>query len=364
MRHLRVPSAETQDWLALCRSSHWLVTTSGVVRLDGGFRGIPLVENAPDETDACWKGHLHVESEGKGKGPVHWTERLPEALQELPPETWPSAYEIQGDVLIVKLEGAAAVYGESIAEAMLEQLPNIRVICADEGVKGDFRVRDLDIIKTRDGTEHTRTRVREHGHFVWVDPAKAYFSTRLSSEREKTLTSVQNLRIRLDRPLVIADPYAGVGPAFPLLFAEPGLIEGCLAGDLNPDAVDLLRLNIEYWQSRRSDGPLNQVEAICADALQWSDTPSLLGQADVLLVNLPHNSLEHLPGLLPLLRRGEPVLIRGWAIREREHLADDTDNLQRLLHDHGAKDIVVDLAEIKGFSTSKCFVAFECNFTL
>ena len=89
MRHLRVPSAETQDWLALCRSSHWLVTTSGVVRLDGGFRGIPLVENAPDETDACWKGHLHVESEGKGKGPVHWTERLPEALQELPPETWP-----------------------------------------------------------------------------------------------------------------------------------------------------------------------------------------------------------------------------------------------------------------------------------
>ena len=92
--------------------------------------------------------------------------------------------------------------------------------------------------------------------------------------------------------------------------------------------------------------------------------PTLRGQADVLLVNLPHNSLEHLPGLLQILRRGEPVLIRGWAIREREHLGQDTDNLQRLLHDNSARDIEVELAEIKGFSTSKCFVAFECSFTL
>ena len=300
----------------------------------------------------------------RARGPYTGRNAYLKPLQQLPPETWPSAYEIQGDVLIVKLEGKASVYGESIAEAMLDQLPNIRLVCADDGVMGDFRVRDLSVLKSRDGTEHTRTRVREHGHLVWVDPAKAYFSSRLSSEREKTLTSLQKLRLRLGRPLVIADPYAGVGPAFPLLFAEPGLIEGCLAGDLNPDAVDLLRLNIEYWQSKRADGPLKRVETICDDALQWGKTSTLLGQADVLLVNLPHNSLEHLPGLLQILRRGEPVLIRGWAIREREHLGQDTDNLQRLLHDNSARDIEVELAEIKGFSTSKCFVAFECSFTL
>ncbi len=364
MRHLRVPSAETQDWLALCRSSNWLLTTTGVVRLEGDFRGIPLVEHAPAEADLCWNGHLHIEVEGKGKGPVHWTERLPEALQELPKDTWPSAYEIQGDVLIVKLEGPAAAHGEDIAQAMLEQLPNIRLICADEGVKGDFRVRDLNVLKSRDETEHTRTRVREHGHFVWVDPAKAYFSTRLSSEREKTLTSIRKLRADLGHPLVLADPYAGVGPAFPLLFAEPGLIDGCFAGDLNPDAVELLRMNVDYWQSKRSDGPLKRTEIICADALLWSDNPNLREQADVLLVNLPHDSLDHLPSLLPLLRPGNLVMIRGWAIREREHLSEDTDALRQLLSDNGANEIEVDLSEIKGFSTSKCFVAFECRFAI
>ena len=364
MRHLRVPSAETQDWLALCRTSNWLLTTSGVVRLEGNYRGIPLAEHAPTEADVCWNGHSHIEVEGKGKGPMHWTERLPEALQELPAGTWPTAYEIQGDVLIVKLEGPASDHGESIAQAMLEQLPNIRLICADEGVKGNFRVRDLNPLKSRDGTEHTRTRVREHGHFVWVDPAKAYFSTRLSSEREKTLSSIQALRAGLGHPLVIADPYAGVGPAFPLLFAEPDLIEGCLAGDLNPDAVELLRMNVEYWQSKRSDGPLKRTEILCADALLWSENPTLCGQADVLLVNLPHDSLEHLPALLPLLRPGSPVMIRGWAIREREHLLEDKAALRQLLIDHGATKIELDLSEIKGFSTSKCFVAFECRFVI
>ena len=74
MRHLRVPSAETQDWLALCRTSNWLLTTSGVVRLEGNYRGIPLAEHAPTEADVCWNGHSHIEVEGKGKGPMHWME--------------------------------------------------------------------------------------------------------------------------------------------------------------------------------------------------------------------------------------------------------------------------------------------------
>ena len=104
MRHLRVPSAETQDWLALCKSSNWLLTSSGVVALEDSFRAIPLRSDAPDEANPCLKGLTHVEVDAKVKGPVHWTERLPERLQALPPETWPAAYEIQGDVLIVKLE--------------------------------------------------------------------------------------------------------------------------------------------------------------------------------------------------------------------------------------------------------------------
>ena len=101
-----MPSAETQDWLALCRSSHWLLTTAGVVRLEGGFRGIPLAENAPEEADTLLgRTFAHRGGRERARGPYTGRNACLEALQQLPPDTWPSAYEIQGDVLIVKLEG-------------------------------------------------------------------------------------------------------------------------------------------------------------------------------------------------------------------------------------------------------------------
>ena len=364
MRHLRVPSAETQDWLALCKSSNWLLTSSGVVALEDSFRAIPLRSDAPDEANPCWKGLTHVEVDAKGKGPVHWTERLPERLQALPPETWPAAYEIQGDVLIVKLEDNTAIYGPAIASAMLEQLPNIRLVCADEGVEGDFRVRKLAVLGSRDGSTHTRTKVREHGHWIWVDPGKAYFSTRLSTERNRTLESLKEFRSQHPRPLIVADPYAGVGPAFPALLSEPGLLGGCFAGDLNPDAVELLELNLERWGRNRNDGPLNRIEVVCMDALQWQERPEMCEQADVVLLNLPHDSFNHLPSMLPLLRKGIPVMIRGWAIREREQIDADRNILHAILEQQKARKIHVELSEIKGFSSTKCFVSFECRFTI
>ena len=50
----------------------------------------------------------HVEVEPLTKGPTHWKERLPEPLRTLPDSLWPTAYEIQGDVLTVKLEAPRA----------------------------------------------------------------------------------------------------------------------------------------------------------------------------------------------------------------------------------------------------------------
>jgi hypothetical protein len=41
---------------------------------------------------------------------------------------------------------------------------------------------------------------------------------------------------------------------------------------------------------------------------------------DLLLVNLPHDCIEHLPHLLGLLKKGQEVVIRGWAIIPTESL--------------------------------------------
>ena len=357
MRHLRVPSDQTQVWLHRCRQEGWLSKAS-VLQLDEGMRGIPLLDEAPDDEDERWQGHSIVHREPKQQGPSHWTDRLPAPLRALPHEIWPSAYEIQGDVLMVKLEADALEHQHAIAQAMLDQLPNVRIVCADNGVAGDFRVRELTPLASRDGTLSTRTRIREHGTAMWVDPSEAYFSARLSTQRQETLERLQSFRQQLGRAVVVADPYAGVGPALPLLLAEPDLLSGYLVGDLNPKAVDLLTLNIETW-SAKHETDLSPSLLVCDDARAWQHDPSRRGVADALLVNLPHDSLTHLPALLPILNQAERRLLRGWAIIERATLAQTKENLITIIEGTGATAESVEVEEIKGFSTTRCFIAFN-----
>ena len=56
MRHLRVPSEETQQWLDFCRKKRWIMPSAGVLTLDDGLKGIPILDSAPDESNECWQG--------------------------------------------------------------------------------------------------------------------------------------------------------------------------------------------------------------------------------------------------------------------------------------------------------------------
>ena len=357
MRHLGVPSDQTQVWLGRCRSNGWLAET-GVVEVDDAHRGLPLNETAPPEDDACWEGFPHVDMEPKTRGPQHWREHLPDALQSLPESTWPGSYETQGDVLIVKLEEEAQPYAEAIATAMLTQMPNLRMVCADGGVKGDFRVRDLDILLSRDGSTTTKTTVRENDQEVDVDPGEVYYSARLSHQRKKTYDEVQAFQQRLGRPVVVADPYAGVGPAFVLMMKHTGLLKGYLAGDLNPKAVELLEHNIARW-TRKNPAGFDPAIVVCKDARTWKDDPELRGQAEVVLVNLPHDSFDHLPDLFPLFVTEGESLLRGWAIVERTSLESRPAQLESLVRAAGGTPTNTVVSEIKDFSTTRCFVVFQ-----
>lgn len=365
MRHLSVPSAQTQHWLERCRSEKWLAEHTGVTSLTDGNKAIPLNQTAPPEGDAAWAGNALVDLAAKGKTPSHWTEHLDPELLKSHKDDLPKAYETQGDVLIVKIEESVWHLAELIADAMLTQLPSIRLICADLGVQGDFRVRNLEPLASRDGSTETVTRIKENGYFLWVDASKVYFSARLSNERTETLESAKKLKQRLARPLIVADPYAGVGPSMGALLSEPDLIEGYHAGDLNPDAVELLQTNLTFLGNRRKTEvgepapALTPSTVICADATQWKTHSHLCNSSDLLLVNLPHDSVEHLPHLLPLLRRGQTSLLRGWAIIERVNEASEKQKIAAAIIDAGGTIESLEFEEVKGFSASKSFMCFE-----
>lgn len=333
--------------------------------MEDGRNAIPLNDSAPEESDEIWGENPHIELVIKPKGPTHWLEHLDQELVKANQGEWPRAYEIQGDVLIVKIEDTIWEYGEMIADAMLTQLPSIRLVCADLGVQGEFRVRNLHPLASRDGSLETRTRVREHGTLLWVDPSAVYFSSRLSKQRIETLATAKLLRERLGHGLIVADPYAGVGPSMGVLLSEPGLVSGYVIGDLNPDAVELLSLNIEYFSSRRKGDSgalpelLHPAEIRCKDALEWAKDSANYNRYDLILVNLPHQSIGHLQSLLPLLKRNQTSVIRGWAIIERSQFEESEQAIVQTISSAGGEIEKFSFDEVKGFSTTKIFTCFE-----
>jgi len=109
--------------------------------------------------------------------------------------------------------------------------------------------------------------------------AKAYFSPRLSHEHERVALLVQ-----ADETLV--DLFAGVGP-FSLLIAKKQPKAKIFAVDINPEAVELLKVNA------RANRVENRVFAVLGDARQITAN-KLKGTADRVIMNLPETAIEFL----------------------------------------------------------------------
>ena len=361
MRHLIVPSVDTQHWLDELKTRGWLEAGVGILTQKDGMKAIPLADIAPSSTDQFWRDLSHIDIVREQESVKNWTDLLDEKLYQEFKGYWPRAYEIIGDILIVKIEPEVYDHREEIGKAMLKRISNIRLVCADNGVSGLFRVRDLLPVSSRDGSTDTLTKIRENGNNILIDPTKSYFSSRLSNERRGNLDSAIDLSHQLNRKITICDPYAGVGPSLANLLCEDGLVDTILAGDLNPQAVDLLEQNINHFRKKKTDEIIVTVK--CQDARLWAKESEYQHTVDFLLVNLPHQTIEHMEDLLPLMKRETPSLIRGWAIINRDDLPGVNDKLTNLLLDHGAANLRLICQEIKSFSASKIFIRIVSSQT-
>lgn len=120
-----------------------------------------------------------------------------------------------------------------IGEALLESVhPARSVFYQSSDVSGDFRTRNLEIIAGQDNTE---TEYREYGCRFKVDVEKAFFSPRLSTERNRIANLVQDGEILINM-------FGGVG-MFSIIAAKN---KNCTVYniDLNPYAAKLCEENI------------------------------------------------------------------------------------------------------------------------
>jgi tRNA (guanine37-N1)-methyltransferase len=186
------------------------------------------------------------------------------------------------------------------AEKILASRPSLHTAVYAKGeVSGEYRTREFSILA---GKPTTRTQVTEHGHHFTVDLAGAYFSARLSTERQRILDQVQEGE-------AILDMFAGVGPFAITLAAKAALV---VAADLNPQAIELMLENLAQNRAKN-------VLPMLADARRLSSL--LPWKFDRIVMNLPLAGTEFLPDAFRLCRSGGAIHFYSLVSVQGEHTA-------------------------------------------
>lgn len=201
-----------------------------------------------------------------------------------------TSFDLIGDVAILEIPQQLVKKQKLIAQALLNVHHNVKsVVKKASAMQGEYRVRKLAHLA---GRKNTETIYRESKCQLLFDPAKVYFSVRLSHERER----IAGLVKKNERILAL---FAGVGP-FPLVIAKNNLNKNLIlaAVELNPVAVKYLRKNIELNHLQKF------VQPIEGDANKVLAGKKYRKWADRVLMPLPKSSNEFLPNAIKSTKKG------------------------------------------------------------
>lgn len=197
-----------------------------------------------------------------------------------------SAFDQIGEIIIVRIPDSLLSKKKIIGKALLDDVKIVRsVFCQSSAVSGDFRTRDLEILAGEDNTE---TEYKEFGCRFTVDVEKAFFSPRLSTERERIANLIQNGE-------VITNMFAGIG-MFSIMAAKK---KKCTVYslDINPIASKLCKTNIE---SNKLSGNVMSINGDASEIIK----EQLIDKSDRTLMLLPERSDEFLQSAIDTTKDG------------------------------------------------------------
>jgi tRNA (guanine37-N1)-methyltransferase len=198
-----------------------------------------------------------------------------------------SAFDQIGSIIIVRIPESLLSKKKIIGETLLQNVhPTRSVFYQATPVEGDFRTRNLEILA---GEDNTQTEYREYGCRFIVDVEKAFFSPRLSTERNRIAQMIH------DGETVI-NMFGGVG-MFSIIAAKS---KRCTVYniDLNPYAAKLCEENIKLNKKM-----LGKVISIHGDASQVVKE-RLENAGDRTLMLLPERSDEFLDSAILATKSG------------------------------------------------------------
>ena len=197
-----------------------------------------------------------------------------------------SAFDQIGEIIIVRIPDSLLSKKEIIGNALLDQVKIVRsVYYQASAVEGNFRTRDLAILAGEDNTE---TEYKEFGCRFRVDVKNAFFSPRLSTERERIANLIQNGE-------VMTNMFAGIG-MFSIMAAKK---KKCTVYslDINPVASKLCETNVGLNKLA------GEVISINGDASEIINN-QLVNKSDRTLMLLPERSDEFLESAINTTKDG------------------------------------------------------------
>ena len=197
-----------------------------------------------------------------------------------------SAFDQIGDIIIVRIPDSLLPKKKLIGDTLLEEVKIVKsVFYQASPVEGDFRTRNLEILA---GEDRTETEYKEFGCRFIVDVANAFFSPRLSTERERIAKQIQDGE-------TMVNMFAGVG-MFSIMAAKK---KNCTVYsiDINPIASKLCEKNIKINKL------VGKVISINGDTAKIIDE-NLQDTADRTLMLLPERSDEFLESAIKTTKDG------------------------------------------------------------
>jgi tRNA (guanine37-N1)-methyltransferase len=221
-----------------------------------------------------------------------------------------SSFDQIGDIIIVRIPDSLLSKKKVIGETLLKQVKIAKsVFYQASAVEGDFRTRNLEILA---GDNKTETEYKEFGCKFTVDVENAFFSPRLSTERERIANLVHDGE-------TVVNMFAGVG-MFSVMIAKK---KKCTVYsiDINPIAAKLCEKNI------KSNKLIGDIVSINGDAIQIIQE-QLQNKSDRTLMLLPERSDEFLESAINATKN-------GGIIHYYSHIhADKKSNAGKLSEEH------------------------------
>jgi len=206
-------------------------------------------------------------------------------LSETEIEDLYGAFDQVGDIIILRIPDSLVSKKEIIGKVLLEKVKTAKsVFYQSSPVSGDFRTRKLELLA---GEDKTKTEYKEHGCRFIVDVEKAFFSPRLSTERDRIANLIQDGEI-------VINMFGGVG-MFSIIAAKK---KKCMVYniDINPNATRLCEQNINLNKL------VGKVESITGDATKIIEE-KLAGIGDRILMLLPERSDEFLDSAIKATKK-------------------------------------------------------------